>query len=297
MLEHDNRGSGNMMKSVAISRIRIDSHELLCAYTGRESGSLSTRADSQEAVDQRYQALADQLKIDPSHIFCLPQTHSNNVVILRDREFLNRPEGPRRFQFTEKEIHRGDIYLDRADFDMEWQRGIDGVILAVQDAYPVILTADCAPVMFWAPGSQVCGIAHIGLVGAVNQLAIRMVTLMQSEFGVEPRRLEVAILASIRGCHYNIERSGVWKRLRRSIKELYGEENQHYKDGFFHLPEFITWQLVSAGVRATHVSDLGSCTVCQADRFFSHVQAGVTGTQEKEGRFGSLIGMRETPYS
>ncbi len=293
MLEHDDRDPLKMMTHVAISRIRIESHELVSAYTSRRYGSLTTRADSPEAVDQRYRTLADQMKIDVNHLFCLPQTHSNNVVVLRDREFLRRLEGPRRYQFAEADIRRGEVHLDPTDFDMDWQRGIDGVILGVQDIYPVILTADCAPVLFWAPDSQVCGIAHIGLVGAVNQLAIRMVSLMQSEFGVEPRRIEVAIHPSIRGCHYNIERSGVWKRLQRSIKKLYGDDNPHYKDGFFHLPEFITWQLVNAGVPTEQIKDIGICTVCKADEFFSHVHAGFTGTQEKEGRFGSLIGMRK----
>jgi copper oxidase (laccase) domain-containing protein len=174
---------------------------------------------------------------------------------------------------------------------MDWQRGIDGVILAVQDLYPVILTADCAPVMFWSPGSQVCGIAHIGLVGAINQLAVRMVTLMKQEFGVSPEKMEAAILPSIRGCHYNLSRSGVWQRVKPAVKRLYGEDNPHYADGFFRLPEFIRWQLESAGLVSSHISDLGICTVCRANEFFSHVHAGFTGTQEREGRFGSVIGI------
>lgn len=292
MLKREGSDTSSSKPHVRIIGVRIESHEVIGGLTNRAFGSLSTRADSPEVVDQRYRLVAEQMKIDVNHLFCLPQTHSNNVVVLRDKAFLQRPEGPRRYQFSESDIRRGEVHLDPTDFDMEWQRGIDGVIMSVQDLYPVILTADCAPVMFWAPESQVCGIAHIGLVGAVNQLAIRMVSLMQSEFGVDPRRIQVMLFPSIRGCHYNIERSGVWKRLQRSIKELYGEDNPHYKDGFFHLPEFIIGQLESAGVRRKHIDDLETCTVCKADEFFSHVQAGVTGTQAKEGRFGSLIGMR-----
>ncbi len=268
------------------------SQRLVSGFTTRRFGTLSARCDSPEAVNQRFQTLADSLAFPSERMITLPQTHSNNVVILRDLKFLDRRKGVRSFHFAENEIFAGEILIESSDFDMAWQKGIDGVILAADDIFPVILTADCAPVMFRDLKSQVCGIAHVGLVGAFNQLAARMVTLMQQQLGVDPADLEVAILPSIRKCHYNLARSGVWQRMHSTIFEIYGEENEHYRAGFFDLPGFIRWQIGATGVPLSNIRDLGICTVCKADQFFSHVHAGLTGAQEKEGRFGSVIGMR-----
>lgn len=264
---------------------------LVSGFTTRQFGTLSARCDSPEAVNQRFQSLAGSLGFPSDRMITLPQTHSNNVVILRDLKFLDRRKGDRSFHFAEDEIFAGEILIESSDFDMAWQKGIDGVIVAADDIFPVILTADCAPVMFRDTKSQVCGIAHVGLIGAFNQLAARMVTLMQQQLGVDPAGLEVAILPSIRRCHYNLAKSGVWQRMHRTIFKIYGEENEHYRTGFLDLPGFIRWQIEATGVPLSKIRDLGICTVCKADQFFSHVHAGRTGEQEKEGRFGSVIGI------
>lgn len=268
--------------------------ELASAYTTRAFGSLSARSESPETIEQRFQALASTLDVERTHLFGLYQTHSNNVAVLRDRSLLDRPAGQRSHRFSADEVYTGSICIDASDFDMSWQKGIDGVILAVDDIFAVVSTADCAPVMFWEPTSRVCGIAHVGLVGAINQLPMRMVTLMQQELGISSGNLEVAILPSIRRCHYNLAKSGVWQRLHHAISEAHGADNPHYADGHFDLPGFIRWQLESTGVHPSCIADLGICTVCQAHDFFSHVHAGSTGTQEKEGRFGSVIGVRSS---
>lgn len=270
----------------------VGSPRLVSGFTGREFGTLSARCDSPEAVDRRFQSLADQLAISSDRMVTVPQTHSNNVVILRDLDLLERRTKVRSFRFAENELFKGDVLIDSGDFDPAWQKGIDGMIVATEEIFPVILTADCAPVFFHDPQTRVCGIAHVGLVGAFNQLAARMVTLMNQQFGVDPTDLEIAILPSIRGCHYNLAKSGVWQRMRETITRVYGEENQHYRTGYFDLPGFIRWQIEATGVLHSSIRDLGICTVCQAERFFSHVYAGINGDQAKEGRFGSVIGRR-----
>lgn len=273
----------------------IDGQALVSGYTTRAFGSLSARSDPPEIVEQRFQMLAHKLEVKPAHLFTLPQTHSNNVAIIRDQSLLDRREGRRGYRASGNEVSAGSIYIDSTDFDVSWQRGTDGVILAVDNVFAVVLTADCAPVMFWDPVSRTCGIAHVGLVGAINQLSVRMVTLMQQELGISPGNLEVAILPSIRGCHYSLARSGVWQRLKHAVMDAYGNDNPYYREGYFDLPGFIRWQLESAGVPQASIHDLGLCTVCQAQDFFSHVHAGFTGSQEREGRFGSIIGRISHP--
>jgi copper oxidase (laccase) domain-containing protein len=119
-----------------------------------------------------------------------------------------------------------------------------------------------------------------------------MVHAMQSSFRCNPADIEVVIFPCIRKCHYDTSQSRTWLNIQKDVFRVYGEENAFFADGHCDLPGLIAWQLRESGIPEGNIHDVGLCTVCHRDRFFSHVGAGNADAQAVEGRFGAVVGMR-----
>jgi len=261
---------------------------LVSGYTTRALGNLSYKSGVEAEVTARRDKLAHGIGIDRRCLFSPPLTHSNR---LRDRDFLQRLNG---FGTLPADV---EVYVPPEDLavvlDPEWQAGIDGVVLNAAGVFPLVITADCTAVGFYDRTTGALGLAHIGLIAAVNRLAVAMVQAMEMSFGARVSDIEVVIYPAIRACHYDLSQSGVWQRIGPAAREQYGLDNRHYASGFFDLPGFIVAQLGECGIPAGAIHDSGLCTVCCHDRFFSHVAAGSDKNKTREGRFGAVIGRRE----
>jgi copper oxidase (laccase) domain-containing protein len=264
---------------------------LVHGYSDRVLGDLLFRTSPSADVQLRRARLAEALDIEPGSLFSIPLGHTNRVVVLHDPGFLG---------YLDK---RGYLPVGQCaivEHPRVSEKGLpsamaayaDGVVFDVRDAYSLIITADCATVSFYDSDLGVCGNAHVGLVGAVNGLPEAIVQAMSTEFGCRPESIEVVIYPCIRSCHYELNRSNTWLRIKEDVLAAYGGDNRFYADGYFDLPGFIIDQLCKCGVSSSNIHDTGLCTVCHYDRFFSHAGAAEPEAQQKEGRFGSIIGIR-----
>jgi copper oxidase (laccase) domain-containing protein len=264
---------------------------LVHAYTTRSLGNLSYRSGTREEADAGRDAIARELRIDKERMFSIPLGHTNKVVVVRDETVLDRVDdrGYLDPEVSETREFGGltpDVY-DQMPSDRNY---VDGVVFDVPDLYSLVITADCAAVGFFDPKTGACGNAHVGLLGAINQLPQAMVAALEEEFRCEPANIEAVIFPAIRQCHYDLSKSMTWQNIREDVFAAYGEGNPFYLTGFFDLPGFIRLQLIERGIPETQIFDLGLCTVCCYDRFFSHVGAGTPQAQEREGRFGAVVG-------
>lgn len=266
---------------------------LVHGCTMREVGNLSYRSAGKDEAGAGRVRLAEGLGIDPGRMFSIPLRHTNRVVVLRDDSFLRRLDARGYLRANPEEIIGWPVLAPEPYADMPTDKEyVDGVVFGATDVYSLIITADCAAVAFYDPVREVCGNAHVGLVGAINQLAKAMPAVMGESFGCRARDIEAVIFPCIRACHYNTANSMTWQKIKGRVREEYGADNPLYASGYFDLPGFIRGQLLEAGLRAEHIVDSGICTVCRKDKFFSHVGAGTAEAQEREGRFGAVVGMR-----
>lgn len=267
--------------------------ELVQGYTDRLLGNLSYRSAARKDAYARRLRLAEELDIDPKRMFSIPLGHTNRVAILQDASFLDRLDGRGYLLADPAEIIDWPELTAEEYVDMPKESGyVDGVVFDVPDVYSLVITADCAAVGFYDPVRRVCGNAHAGLLGAVNQLPQAMVAAMVGGFGCRPTDIEAVIFPCIRQCHYDTSNSRTWLRIKEDVFAAYGEESPFYASGFFDLPGFIRLQLIESGLPENHIHDTGICTVCNYDAFYSHVGAGSAEAQAVEGRFGAVVGVR-----
>ncbi len=264
------------------------SDRIVHAFSTRTLGNMSVSRETPAEVLAHRAHFCSLMHVPYDRTFLVPQTHSTNILIVSEDQLLN--------QLSSVRLHRGGGKLMRGGADetvspdSEWKKGIDGVILRIPDLYAMVTTADCAPIGFIHEASGTLGLAHAGLIGAINQLPATMVKTMHRELECPPAEVQVTVGPCIRKCHYDLSKSGVWKQIGEQVLTYYGRDNKHFERGYFDLPGFIIEQLVQVGIPRPNIHDSGLCTACEYDSLYSNFAAGEPAAKAREGRFATILG-------
>ncbi len=192
----------------------------------------------------------------------------------------------------------------------------DGLITRTPGLLLSVLTADCLPVILVDTKRHAVGVFHAGWRGTIQRIVEKGIGEMRRHFGSRPADLKAATGPGIRGCCYQVGQEvrdqfesqfSYAKGLFRETKET-NEIHEKYpllfltsrapghselpKQIFLDLAEANRRQLISAGVPARNISDLGLCTSCHLHRFFSH-----RAEKGKTGRMMAAVGIRATAKS
>jgi polyphenol oxidase len=153
-----------------------------------------------------------------------------------------------------RQVHAdGVLRVSRAGFAGE----ADSLVTREPGLSLVVAVADCVPVAL--VGERAVGMVHSGWRGTLSGVTGRAV----QEMGEAPVRAYIG--PCIRGCCYEVS------------TELAGEFERRFGSGvvsrrYLSLPAAIRLDLVRAGLGEIH--DLGLCTGCRPDLFFSHRKQG-----------------------
>ncbi len=186
----------------------------------------------------------------------------------------------------------------------------DGLITRTPSILLAILTADCLPIILVDAKLRAVGAFHAGWRGTAKRIVEKGVGEMQRCFGSRPQDLKAAIGPGIRGCCYQVGSevraafesqfeyaSALFRETedRDDIHERYpllfltarapGHSELPTKI-FLDLAEANRRQLLNAGVLPKNISDLGLCTSCRQDLFFSH-----RAEEGKTGRMMAVVGI------
>ncbi len=138
----------------------------------------------------------------------------------------------------------------------------------------VVAVADCVPVSLVGEGAV--GIVHSGWRGTLVGISGKAARAVGGPGRVSA--VQAYIGPCIRGCCYEVS-----KELADSFAERFGA---HVASGrYLSLPDAIRVNLEEAG--AAEVHDLGLCTGCRPDLFYSHRKQG-----PKTGRNLAAVGLR-----
>jgi YfiH family protein len=128
--------------------------------------------DDPEAVAANRKRLGDELGLEPGHLIWMEQVHGRNTVIV---------DGPR-------------------DAPVEVT---DALVTAVPGIAPVVLVADCVPVLLADPEAGVVGAVHAGRVGARVGVVPAALQAMISA-GASVDRVEVLLGPAVCGDCYEV---------------------------------------------------------------------------------------------
>ena len=235
---------------------KLDSYkELRHAFTTRHggvsSGCVSTwnfgerQFDSEENILRNFEILAEVMGTTADKMVLTYQTHTVNIM-----------------KVTKEDAGRGVI--------RDWgYRDGDGLVTDEKDLTIVTTHADCNAVFFYDPVKKVIGLAHSGWRGTLGGISREMIDIMKREYGTEPGDLICGIGPSLCKDCFEVD---------EDVAEAFRDADPDYeafierRDPKYHidLKAIIRHDLVKKGVKDENVLDMGLCTKCNKDDFFSH---------------------------
>lgn len=221
------------------------------------------REESAANVLENYTRLAAAIGVDRDRIVCSAQTHTTNVLVVR-----------------EEDAGCGVIR------ERPW-KDIDALVTNVPGITLCVFTADCVPLLIADPVHKAVGAAHSGWRGTIGDIAEKTLSAMHQEYGTRPEDVSCAIGPSICGDCYEVGEEVAeqfWDKYggdADSCPVLRPKTNGKY---LLNLWESCRINFLRAGVKSENISVTDICTHCNPEQLFSHrTQHG------KQGNLGALI--------
>jgi hypothetical protein len=175
------------------------------------------------------------------------------------------------------------------DNSFEWNESEgDALATATAGLALAVKTADCFPILIADPVTRAIAAVHAGWRGTLARIVCGTIQAMKERFGCGPSDLRVAIGPGIRRCCFEVgaEVAALFEKEFQDANLVVPAPARPGKY-FLDLSRALDVQLELAGVRMENRHDLGACTCCRTDTFFSHRAEGLAA-----GRMMAVIGLR-----
>jgi len=154
----------------------------------------------------------------------------------------------------------------------------DGMVTATPGILLAVASADCVPILMIDAGCHIVGAIHAGWRGVITGIAKEGVLAMAS-LGAQPDEIRAALGPSIGQCCFEVDE----ELAHRFAREVAGSE-RHARPGrpgksHLDLRAIVTDQLMGAGLPRESIINVGPCTKCANDRFFSRRANASSGLQ------------------
>lgn len=185
---------------------------------------------------------------------------------------------------TMKQVH-GDKVIEVKDTNIKEAGEADAMVTAKANVFLGVLTADCVPILLVAPKQRVAAAVHAGWRGTLAGIAAKTVEYIAGTCHIAPESLEAALGPSIGPCCYDVG-DDVVEPLRARWGNL-AEACIEPSAGVFHLDlrRLNRAMLAETGLPSERIFEVGPCTSCAADEFFSYRRE-----RKETGRQMSIIG-------
>ncbi|MFA4942577.1 MAG: peptidoglycan editing factor PgeF [Patescibacteria group bacterium] len=125
-----------------------------------------------------------------------------------------------------------------------------------------ITVADCLPVYFYDRVRKVIGLAHAGWHGVEDEIAVKVVKLLQDKYGSLNSDIAIFIGPHIGACHFEVQ-SDLIQKFSSYPEFIISQSGKTFID----LAGIVSKQLMAIGLSDISVSS--ECTYCLPDKYFS----------------------------
>ncbi len=194
------------------------------------------------------------------------------------------------------QVHRDKILCVDRSFLMLKEReqiaALDGVDALITDQLNVcvsVCTADCVPILLYAPDRKVVAAIHAGWRGTVQHIVRKTLRYMFEAFSCDPGQMLAGIGPSISQSAFEVGEEVVeaFEKAGMPLSQIMYRDKDTQK-AHVDLWEANRLQLASEGLLAEHIEVAGICTYSNSEDYFSARRLGI-----KSGRILSGIFIRE----
>lgn len=250
----------------------------ICHFTTTRHGGVSTGTfasmnpgiytdDDPDFVQKNLEILSNAIGIPAGQIFMPRQTHEDGILSL-DSRFLSLSEEEQK----------------------ERLRGMDALVTDVPGICVAISTADCVPVLLYAPDRKAVAAIHAGWRGTVLGIAAKTARLMVERYACDPAELIAGIGPSIGPEAFEVGEEVVkaFEDAGVSMARILRRHPETHK-AHIDLWEANRSQLLKAGLSAAHIEVAGICTYTCHEDYFSARRLGI-----RSGRILTGIYLRKS---
>lgn len=144
----------------------------------------------------------------------------------------------------------------------------DAIICPIPGITISVFTADCVPVFLADQESRAIALVHAGWRGTFARIAQRTVDRMR-EIGCAPRNIIAWLGPAISGSCYEVS-AELADQFTRQFADAKSQGIAFVRGRRLDLPALNVFQLVSAGIPSSNITDCGICAFCEASRFYSY---------------------------
>lgn len=182
---------------------------------------------------------------------------------------------------TVNQIHQADILIIDSPSPEDFSGASCDAIITDRPGIAIgVLTADCVPILLFAPESCTVAAIHVGWKGTALNLCGKTIRVMAEKFEAHPENLIVAVGPSIGLCCYEVDESllSIFSQYNDSWhKWAEPSESGRWR---LDLPRASIDLMTASGVRNENIAWFNTCTHCQENLFFSYRRdKGITGRQ------------------
>ncbi len=194
------------------------------------------------------------------------------------RESLGCADAP---LIVPNQVHGSDLVFvhgveEAASVQQRATEGADGVLMETPGVATLLCFADCVPVVMVSPTGRFA-VVHAGWRGVDNLVSVKAAQALAQADAEELGQDALSQLNVYIGPHIGPECFETGADVHSKFRAKFGEECV-FDETHIDLAAALRIQLCSIGVSAEHICDLGKCTVCCNDEFFSYrAQGGVCG--------------------
>jgi len=199
-------------------------------------------------LPEDWNAVAGFLDIDPVRVVTINQVHGETIVIVDGKNFR-----------TMRSV-QADAMITITP----------GIAIGVE-------TADCVPILLYAPEVRAVGAVHAGWRSTVQKIVQKAVIKMRDEVGADPAEMVAAIGPAIGPECYEVDEP-VMGRVREAFSFWKDVTAHRGNDRWsLNLAKANKMELIQAGLQEKNINSLDMCTCCRQDLFYSYRAEGRTG--------------------
>jgi YfiH family protein len=216
------------------------------AFTTRQNG-LGSRNNGIK-LPEDWNAIGEAFGINHDHVVTVNQVHGDTIAIVDNGNFR-----------TMRSVQADALITNTP-----------GIAVGVE-------TADCVPILLYAPGVPAVGAVHAGWRSTVQNIVRKAVTRMRNEFGADPAGMIAAVGPAIGPECYEVDEP-VMGPVREAFsfwKDVTAPRGNNRWS--LDLVRANKLELTQVGLLEQNIHSLGMCTSCRKDLFYSFRAEGRTG--------------------
>lgn len=208
--------------------------------------------DKRENVLKNLELVSNRIGCKKEFLITLNQKHSNRVIYLNDKKNLkNKLIG-------------------------------DALVTNIKNIGISILTADCAPIIFYDPIKKIIGCAHAGWKGALNGIIENTIKKFE-ELNSKSKDIIAVIGPCIGKNNYEVKEDFIIKFIEKNEKNKKFFYKKNDKQFTFDLRGFINQEIFNLNIK--NIENIEMDTFSQKDLFYSYRRSRI----EKEKDYGRCI--------